>query len=718
MKDTPRWSFHPRRRDAHDHPVRSMPALYRMPIAYLAAAVVLTILGLATASGRRPTPSTPAKPAASPRRQPADSTPPRKPGESPSQPIAGIPQAADGILRTSEGLRRKVLVRTLGLVPRVEPNGRAAGGPALDYFSLHYVLEESPESSDRWLRIGPRDGPPEGWVPLDSVLEWPTRLVATPTPPGQRPPLRLYRERECLIAALGGVPCPRHGSNCPTEGQEADSPGQSSGAGLPILQTERAPDQGGSQPQTIFEVASLVQDQAPLAPPTRLPAEMIAALKQLNVVFVVDTTASMQASLDAARRLAAELVAEASRRYRDMTLRLALVEYRDAAPAYGFRARATTPFTDPTGFLRVLESVSVARAGDGSVDEQVLEGVDLALPPSGDAPNPTRHLRWPEGRAGELASKLVILIGDAPDHDRTLDRTEALAAHARELGITIATVIVPRTDRSRDEESRYRQQWAQLAEGSFRPRDRASGFAESIPPLVVDLGSADELAGRLQSLLEDRVEAARSLAALAAAEAENRLEAYVTSEGLTLEKIHPVLVDLHRGEDHPQSRPDPRLDGRKAPSVRKGWIAERMGGSTMVQVNVLMTREELDALISELLAVQQAAQGTARTLDDLLRIGTAAAAGETAFLAADRGTTSFAEHLRRRQGIPPARPDSLLRTTQRDILQADDLTRAALDERLGTCIERLVGRRAEADWDQPGRTLDRMAPVPYEWIDF
>ncbi len=226
------------------------------------------------------------------------------------------------------------------------------------------------------------------------------------------------------------------------------------------------------------------------------------------------------------------------------------------------------------------------------------------------------------------------------------------------------------------------------------------------------------LAPRLQTLIDDRIAHARQLAALAAAEAEQRLEEYVTSQGLTLKQVHPVLVDLHRGETRPLPRPDPRFGGRKAPSVRRGWIAERKDGKRLVTVEMLMSRDELNALIRELAAFQQAAQGTARDLAELLHIGTAAASGETDFLGNDRGALTFADHLRRRQGLPPAPADSLLRRTQSDLLQADDLTRAAIDERLGTCLKHLIERRNQPDWSDPKRTLDGMALVPYEWIDF
>jgi hypothetical protein len=314
---------------------------------------------------------------------------------------------------------------------------------------------------------------------------------------------------------------------------------------------------------------------------------------------------------------------------------------------------------------------------------------------------------------------MIVLLGDAPDHARDLDRVRSLADRARRAGIMIATVALDRPGQlSRDERERYQAQWRALAEGSFRPLDKASGFTRPVSPAAVRADEAGRLVPILQALIDDRVEHARNLAALAAAEAEGRLVEYVNSQGLTLDRVAPVLVDLHRGEPAPLARPDPRAGGRKAPSVRRGWIAEMRDGRRLVAVEVLMARDELNVLIDELSQLQQAAQGTARDLSDLIRIGTAAAAGETGFLAADRGTRTFADHLRRRQGLPPARPDSLLRRTQSDLLQADDLYRAALDARLGSSLAELVRRRNDPLWDDPRRTVDGMAPVPYALIDF
>ena len=135
-----------------------------------------------------------------------------------------------------------------------------------------------------------------------------------------------------------------------------------------------------------------------------------------------------------------------------------------------------------------------------------------------------------------------------------------------------------------------------------------------------------------------------------------------------------------------------------------------------MSLEVLMSREELDVLIDELRRLEQAAVGSASGMEDLYRIGTAALAGETAFLARDRGDQTFSDFLRKREGLPPPPPDSPFRRTQEDLLQADDATRGALDSRLRTALARLIARRNSTDWVRASRTVQGLAGVPYDAI--
>lgn len=689
-----------------------MPPLHRMPVVY----AVALLIGVALALG-----SWVRSPRAPARGEPAPAAPSSESSSTLSSPPAPAEasQPDDPILRTPDGLRRKVVVKQLDIVCRTAPEGGKPVGAPLDYFSIRFLYGQWPDEDPTAFQIGPRDGPAQGWVSGSAVLEWDTRLMARPTPRRGRPPLVIYREESCLRDVLAQRACPRHRGRCPTEGEEAVVGAGSTAMGLPILESRAVKQQDGST-RTLFRVASLVRDQArPKPPPPAPPAELLPALRRVDIAFVIDTTASMQATIDAARNLAERLAADAARRHRDVTLRLGLVAYRDDSPVFGYTTRIVSPLTDPPSFLHSLRQLSAAQRADGSIDESVLDGIAQALPPLPGERARGDHLQWPGGRSGELATKLVVLLGDAPDHARDLARAEALAEHARKAGITIATVALDRPGvLSRAERARYEAQWRTLAAGSFLPRDKASGFARTVAPLNLKPGEAGRLVPLLESIIDDRIEHARDLAALAEAEAEGRLADYVNAQGLTLNQVAPVLVDLHRGEPAAAARPDPRSHGKKAPSVRTGWIAERQAGQPLVTVEVLTTRPELDALISELTQLQMAAQGTARDLSGLLQIGNAAAAGETSFLAADRGKQTFADHLRRRRGLPPARPDSLLQRTQADFLQSDDAARAALDARLASSLAELIRMRRTVSWDDPQRTVEGMALIPYALFDF
>jgi hypothetical protein len=430
-------------------------------------------------------------------------------------------------------------------------------------------------------------------------------------------------------------------------------------------------------------------------------------LRHVYIAFVIDTTTSMAATFDKVKASVKGVIERLAKDFPDAVLHLALVEYRDDAPGYGFRARLTTKFTEPLGFRAFLAALGPPVFGDQSVDEAVLDGVALALP---GAPG---GADWPVGRAGELATKLLVLVGDAPDHALELDLANALAARAKAAEIAIAAVMVDRPGTlTPEQKGRFDALFRTLAEGSYRPLDPMGALTS---PLLIRIEETAELPARVAALMQDRAERSRALVIRAAAEAEGRLSEYVDSRGLTIRQIAPVLVDLHRGEADPTPRPDPRFNGRKAPSIRRGWVAERIGNAQQVAVEILMTRDELDALIAELAALQQVVSGSAADSAELLAVGKAV--GETSYFSADRGNETVADYLRRRYGLP-VRPKSLLDRTQSDLLRADSLDRAAIDTKVRIALLGLTRRRNAPAWSDPGRTIEGMAPVSYDGIDF
>ena len=238
---------------------------------------------------------------------------------------------------------RKVVVKDLDVVCRSRPDGGNVVGPPLDYFAIRFLYGEN-QSPPR-LQVGPREGPAQGWVPTSSVLEWDTRLMAPPDPT-RRPSRAGDLPGGALFARRPGGPrlSPARRTMPDRGGRGGTAHGQATALGMPILQSKSIPEPDGST-RTIFEVASLVRDLAPPPPPpSEPPADLLPALRRVEIAFAIDTTASMQATIVAARHLAEQLIADASRAdIRDVVLRLALVEYRDRAREYGFVTRVVTP---------------------------------------------------------------------------------------------------------------------------------------------------------------------------------------------------------------------------------------------------------------------------------------------------------------------------------------------------------------------------------------
>ena len=651
--------------------VPQFPALYRMPVAYLAAAVLVpTIYASGRLSSRREAASATRNVAA----PPIDSNASRSRALIEPSHIA-TSNAVDSILRDRDGFRRKIVVTGKAVALRPTTDGNPTG-VFLDAFAIRLIYAET----GSLLQVGTGTTGPEGWVSRGDVSEWNSRLVAQPTARSNRPVVEIFGERECLESALSGRICPRHGGRCPTEVENGGVEGTGPFDGWPILRFALIPGNDGS-PRRVDEVIPLVSESAP-SDSERL-APLRPALRRVYVAFVIDTTASMRPAIGAARALASTLASAVAKQFGDVSLHLSLVEYRDDSPGLGFKARVATPFTDAIGFRAVINSLEAASREDATPGESVLDGIELSLPgtPGG--------LDWPTGRAGELATKMIVLLGDSPDHSRDLDRPAALAARARAGGISIASIALDRPGvLPAEDHDRLGLQWHALADGSYRPPDRARSFTGPLPPASIRIEGGATLAPRIHALVEDRVERARGLAELAAAEDEGRLEDYLRSRGLTPAQAAPILDDLRRGD------PVPKRTRRHVPSLRSGWLAERVGETDFVTIEILLSRDELDNLISLLSA-------TAIDPVAVRAIVVAASSGELKFLQADLGSVSAEEWLRRRRAFP-------------DPIQST----GDLATRVRAAIDGLAALRDTVARPESRTGVEAKVAVPFALIDF
>ncbi len=134
----------------------------------------------------------------------------------------------------------------------------------------------------------------------------------------------------------------------------------------------------------------------------------------LDVAIVIDTTGSMQRTIDQSRDALEEIVAMLSGIA--PKFRIGLVHYRDMGDMGG-GARMLEALTP--NVKKVKARLAKMRAGGGGdIPERVEKGLEIAL---------GREMRWKRS-----ANKVIILIGDAPPHPEAIDVAVKLAKDAYE----------------------------------------------------------------------------------------------------------------------------------------------------------------------------------------------------------------------------------------------------------------------------------------------
>ncbi len=254
----------------------------------------------------------------------------------------------------------------------------------------------------------------------------------------------------------------------PDNVQSADGPGPVAGARRSLLTYSIL---GGASALAVWAALNLApRGPLPLAvhtpPPALQPAP--AVRPQVDVVFALDTTGSMSALLDGAKRKIWEIARFIAQGQPAPALRIGLVAYRDVGDEY------VTKFFDLTDDLDgVYQNLSSFHAGGGGdTPEHVAKALHEAV----------FSASW---SASKNTLKIVYLVGDAPPHTDYNDGYNffAIAQQAHERGIRINTVRC-----GSDEDTRL--SWNEIANrtgGEFASIDQTGGMVDSSTPFDSEL---------------------------------------------------------------------------------------------------------------------------------------------------------------------------------------------------------------------------------------
>jgi Mg-chelatase subunit ChlD len=208
-----------------------------------------------------------------------------------------------------------------------------------------------------------------------------------------------------------------------------------------------------------------VQETRPETPP------------QVELVFVLDTTGSMGALLEGAKKKIWSIASEIARGKPSPRLKIGLVAYRDKGDVY------VTKVTDLSEDLdRIYAELLAFRAeGGGDIPENVRQGLHDAL----------TKITWSKDRS---TLRILFLVGDAPPHFDYQDvpTVEELCRSALKAGIIINTVRCGNDG----ECGRVWKEIADKSEGSYFSIDQTGGVVAIATPYDKPLGELSDKLGR------------------------------------------------------------------------------------------------------------------------------------------------------------------------------------------------------------------------------
>jgi len=506
---------------------------------------------------------------------------------------------AQGVPRTplliegKQSLYQRVIARP-GATLSPRPDGQDAH--PVPGFTVYYVYARPPGDAAR-IEVGrTADGRPEGWLQAGKAIEWKHAMVAAFTSPaGRQPVLFLKSERDERLLMMDS----QAGQRARDLRAAAVAPGTSAERRadpgpviavepaaavdfarnfylMPILSAERIEREFGPPLRLLQVISAPAEPQRPPSTPAQ-PAQFKA-----GVVFVLDTTISMQPYIDRTREAIRSIVASiGSTPVRD-NFRFGLVAYRDSlddSPGleYSTRVYGKPDFSQPADSINTgVATAKEATASSNGFDEDPIGGIKAALD----------EIDW-----SPMAGRFIVLITDAgarrAQHPHSLTHLDI--AEIRELakakGVAVFAIhlLTPEGRARHDHEpaaAQYRELTQFGAAGPLYfpvPNGAPDAFAHTVQDLT-------------RALLSQVGEAAGHPVAGPAPDPVIQAAVRVVGEAMRLTYVG-------------------RAENTQAPDVVRSWTTDRDLADPAVSsldVRVLLTRNQLSDLARSLQTILQA----------------------------------------------------------------------------------------------------------------
>ncbi len=469
-------------------------------------------------------------------------------------------------------------------------------------FSRNGVDFSDPANPTGWYQVGLNDKQPKGWMQAKDVMEWKQALVVAYTHPGDeiegRKPVLMFKGLKALHDIIEADDMVAEADKLYQQIEDKVVPDAIVSKEpkryvnineqlylLPILDWKTEEVEG--QDVRLLQIAAAVPNAR--GADTIDNAEYVENANagrsdtqgadignmKVDMVYVIDTTRSMQPFIDATREMVEKIAEHVSSNYKG-DVKFGVVGFRDdnkATPKIEYAAKNFTPELVDASVLADLLSSDVKATKTGSRDyaEDVFAGVNEAIK-SG----------WREG-----ALRFVVLIGDASSHPMGHEKNtsgkddEALVKDLAINDIRLMSVHLANPKAQKDHEL-AKQQFAKLA--IIPGKDNAALFevdtskSDAFDEVAKEIG--DQFIGQYDSYRGD------------ADDNKPAPEAETKSEG------NDIITDVWQS-----ALIDYIGRSAKPPKDITAWVADKdltNLDDQSLQVRVLITKEQLSNLTESL----------------------------------------------------------------------------------------------------------------------
>jgi serine/threonine-protein kinase PpkA len=481
-----------------------------------------------------------------------------------------------------------------------EPGGQAR--TAVVPFTAYYVYARREQGGREWLELGTdRHGSRAGWLPGADCIEWNHGLTAAFRDPAGHDRVLLLKDSDSLRRLAGQFDLAAYQQLYAEALQRqlsADSPVvamqppghidiQEDFYLVPIHHYEDV--YLGSEKARLLQVSSVPLAGAAASADTSADTSAGTRAYTAGVVFVIDSTLSMQPYIERTQEAVTTIFATLDKADLPGQVNFGLVAYRDnlaAAPGLDYLVRTYVDLDegrDASGFFSRLESLRDASVSSQDFTEDAYAGVNQAI----EAVNWSGH-----------NARYIVLVTDAGarDADDPLSSTGLDAEHlqqmAQERGIAIF-VLHLLTAATMPDQAADAEQYRRLADfpgiGSLYygvPTGDVEEFGKVLDAL------AGQIAGQVQRASANNA----APAPLAATD-----NAQLTELQARVEKLGYALRMQYLQQ----------TEGGELPSVFDAWLLDRDfrdPARATLDVRVLLSRDQLSDLSDVLTQVLEAAE--------------------------------------------------------------------------------------------------------------